>query len=255
MELEALPATELRYCTQVGDEVVTTLAEVDVAAVCQGIPVREFSWHRRQGNYPGWLWTATTDSMVGYESLLERDRVLLADFDTSVTRIVSQPFWIAGPVGADTSKRRRHAPDYLFTTSADSVVVVDVKPARMCLEPKVSAVLEWTGRLCRARGWRYEVFHGADPVLMTNLRFLAQGRRSMFLDEQWVAAVAAAAAPGMTLAQIEDQVRGLDPLDVRACSIALLWRQQWLMDLRQPLSSRSVITTIKEGDGPCPLAS
>ncbi|MEP7330565.1 MAG: hypothetical protein ABI692_00610 [Terracoccus sp.] len=39
----------------------------------------------------------TTGSFVGYESLLERDRVLLADFDPAVVGIVYQPFWISGP--------------------------------------------------------------------------------------------------------------------------------------------------------------
>ena len=47
-----------------------------------------------QQNYPGWLWTATTSSLTGYESLLERDRLWLADFDPRVRWIVSQPFWI-----------------------------------------------------------------------------------------------------------------------------------------------------------------
>ena len=53
-------------------EVDAHLAAVEVSAVAAGSPVREFSWHPRQGNYPGWLWTATTGTLVGYESLLER---------------------------------------------------------------------------------------------------------------------------------------------------------------------------------------
>lgn len=255
MEPQLLCAAELRYCTEQGDEVVTSLADVDVAAMLSGVPVRDFSWHRRQGNYPGWLWTATTNSLVGYESLLERDRVLLADFDTEVTAILSQPFWITGLDEAGTSIRRRHAPDYLISTSDDSIVVVDVKPAKMCLEPKVAAVLEWTGRLCRARGWRYEVFHGEDPVLMSNLRFIAQGRRAMFLDAEVIAAVSAAGRTGMALGEAESHVRSCDPLDVRASVLALLWRQVWRTDLRRPLSTQSVITATSTEEGPCPMAS
>lgn len=243
--------TELRYCTADGTEVVTTLADVDVAAVGSGSPVREFSWRPRQGNYPGWLWTSTTGTLVGYESLLERDRALLADFDTTVNEIVSQPFWLSG---LDGDVRRRHAPDYLLTCTDSSVVVVDVKPARMCEEPEVAAVLGWTSRLCRSRGWRYEVFHGADPVVMANLQFLAQGRRSMFLDEECVCAVAAAGRSGMTLGQVESLVPGFDPLDVRASALGLLWRQEWTTELSRPLSRRSVISVPAKGE-PCLVAS
>ena len=144
--------------------------------------------------------------------------------------------------GLDQGVLRRHAPDYLLTCKDDSVVVVDVKRAAMCDEPKVAAVLGWTGRLCRDRGWRYAVFHGGDPVVMANLRLLAQGRRSMFLDEECISAVAVAGHPEMTLGQIEAQVEGCDPLDARASVLALLWRQTWTTDLRRPLSSNSVIS-------------
>ena len=224
---------------------VATLGEVEAAQIVAGSPVREFSWHPRQGNYPGWLWTATTGTLVGYESLLERDRVLLADFDVEVTAIASQPFWVSG---LDEDVPRRHAPDYLLTCADGSVVVVDVKPAAMCEEPKVAAVLGWTGSLCRDRGWRYEVFHGGNAILMANLRFLAQGRRSMFLDDECVSAVAAAGRSGMTLGQIETQAKGCDPLDARASALALLWRQAWTTDLSRPLSSSSVISVPMKGE-------
>ena len=252
MEPDALRPTELRYRTAMGDEVITTLVDVDVAALAGGLPVRDFSWHPKQGNYPGWLWTATTNSLVGYESLLERDRVLLADFDPVVASIASQPFWVSGQ---DGQRLRRHAPDYLLTRRDRSVVIVDVKPARMCAKPEVSVVLEWTGRLCRARGWRYEVFHGEDPIVMSNVRFIAQGRRSMFLDEAVVATVASAGRIGATLGEVEASVRGVEPLDVRTGVLALLWRQVWATDLSRPVSSRSVITAIRQEDDLCPMAS
>ena len=48
-----LRLTELRYCRAEDDEAVTTVAEADVTAWAQGVPVREFAWHPHQGNYPG----------------------------------------------------------------------------------------------------------------------------------------------------------------------------------------------------------
>ncbi|WP_406386865.1 hypothetical protein [Streptomyces sp. NBC_00211] len=40
----------------------------------------------------GWYGAATTGQHVGFESWLERDRLLLMDFDPRVTGIASQPF-------------------------------------------------------------------------------------------------------------------------------------------------------------------
>ncbi|GAB3707332.1 hypothetical protein GCM10028815_20100 [Mariniluteicoccus flavus] len=61
--------------------------------------------------------------MVGYESLLERDRLMVADQDPNVCGIASQPFWLQGTL--DDGTPVRHVPDYLLahqkpsTTSSD----------------------------------------------------------------------------------------------------------------------------------------
>ncbi|OFE15184.1 hypothetical protein BA895_22785 [Humibacillus sp. DSM 29435] len=83
-------------------------------------------------HYPGWWWSATTGDLVGHESLSERDRLMLADFDRDVVAIASQPFGITGDTG-DSS--RRHVPDYLLRLAAGAVVVVDVKLRRAGPEP------------------------------------------------------------------------------------------------------------------------
>jgi len=41
MEPRQLRATELQFCTEVGGEVVTNLAEADPALIAAGSPVRE----------------------------------------------------------------------------------------------------------------------------------------------------------------------------------------------------------------------
>lgn len=121
----------------------------------------------------GLFWSATTRGHVPYESRLELDRLWLADFDAEVTWIAAQPMWLSG---LDDDVRRRHAPDLLLTKGR-RVVVVDVKPAEFAALTEVRAVFEWTSRLCRARGWEYEVFTDADPVVLANIRALALGRR------------------------------------------------------------------------------
>ena len=57
-------------------------------------PARSFRWSRGQGHFPGWWWLATTGRHVGYESWLERDHLMLLDFDPAVTAVASQPFWL-----------------------------------------------------------------------------------------------------------------------------------------------------------------
>lgn len=182
------------------------------------------------------MWTATTGSLVGYESLLERDRLWLADFDPSVRWIASQPFWLSGRDGAVL---RRHVPDFLLET-ADGLLVVDVKPAELLAEPAVAHVLAWCGRLCAGKGWKFEVWTGDDPVRLRNIRFLASGRRIRFLDEDALVKVAAVGSPGMTLAEVEASVE-LELPTRRTGVLSLLWSGHWSVDLTEPLSPASIL--------------
>ena len=58
------------------------------------MPVRGFPSYKGQRNHVGRWWTATTGSLVGYESWLERDWLMLLDFDPDVVGIAAQPFWL-----------------------------------------------------------------------------------------------------------------------------------------------------------------
>ena len=199
--------------------------------------MRSLPTYRGQRNYPGLLWTATTHSLVGYESLLERDRLWLGDFDPGVRWIASQPFWVSG---RDGHAVRRHVPDFMLESVDGTFTVVDVKPGALVSEPAVAEVLTWTGRLCETKGWRYEVWSGDDPVRLRNVRYLAAGRRVSFVDPEALVKVAAVARPGMTLAQIES-VADLDQAAARAAALSLLWFGQWTTGLSRPLSGDSVI--------------
>ena len=205
------------------------------------VPVRRFPTDRGQPNYPGPLWCATTQTLTGYESLLERDRLWLADFDPSVLWVASQPLWLSG---RDGSRTRRHVPDFLLHMLDGSYIVVDVKPQGLLAEPAVAEVLAWTGRLCVAKGWRFEVWHGGDPVFLRNVRFLAAGRRLAFVDEDTVIKVAEAGAAGMTLAQVEASAK-VGRAAARAAVLSLLWFGHWTTDMSRPLSGSSVLQTVQ----------
>jgi acetyl-CoA C-acetyltransferase len=52
-------------------------------------PVRDFPSYKGQRHYSGRWWTATTGTLVGYESWMERDQLALLDFDPDVVGIAS----------------------------------------------------------------------------------------------------------------------------------------------------------------------
>lgn len=237
MASHGLLDVEVRYLDQRGDAAVGQLAGVNPEAVVAGRPVRRFPTHRKQSNYPGWLWSVTMGRLVGYESLLERDRLWLADFDPTVRGIASQPFWMSG---RDGSVLRRHVPDFMLKTDT-GFRVVDVKPAKMLADQAVAASLGWADRVCAARGWQFEIWSGADPVLLRNVRFLAAGRRTELIDADALGKVSGALRPGMSVAEAE-AASGVEPQVARGAMLSLLWRGLWTTDLTQPLSPSSVLT-------------
>ena len=236
---------EFRYTSCAGEDVITTLGSAPPTDVAQGLPVRSFPSYAGMGHYPGWWWSATVGDHVGYESLLERDRLMLADFDRDVVAIASQPFGISG---RDADALRRHVPDYLLLHRNGTVEVVDVKPADMLDKPEIAAVLDWTGRLMAERGWRYSIWSGADPIELTNVRFLAQGRRTRFVDAEAVASLARAGRPGRTLGAVLGEAARSphSSASLRAALITLLWQQMWQVALDRPIDLSTEIRTIRE---------
>lgn len=97
-----------RYCTSGGHEVATTWARARADLVVQGHPIRIPPTYREQKNYPGLFWSSTNRRQLIYESLLELDRLWLADFDTSVNGICTQPFQLAEQ---SDNAQRTHVPD------------------------------------------------------------------------------------------------------------------------------------------------
>ena len=69
-------------------------------------------------------------------------------------------------------KIRKHIPDYFLVTD-QGPVVVDVKPEHLLAKSTVAYTFAWTRRLVEGRGWQYEVWSGAQPSELENLRFLA----------------------------------------------------------------------------------
>lgn len=176
-----------------GDPVATTLAAADPYRMILGLPVRKVRSHPHQRHYSGMFWSATNRGHVLYESRLELDRLWLADYAPEVVRIAAQPMWLCGP---DGKTMRRHAPDLLLQRTDGGFTVVDVKPAEFARRDAVAQVFAWTERLCSSRGWSYEVWTGANPVVLANLRILGGARRSEWIDPAVMRHSTASQCPG-----------------------------------------------------------
>ena len=125
------------------------------------------------------------------------------------------------------------------------MTVVDVKPARFVKRPKVHAVFSWTARLCQAKGVRYEVWSGAEPVTLANIRTFAVARRGVGPAE--LAAASAAGRTGMTIGLVEDLLAASGKPRGRLAVMGLLWRGDWTVDMTKPVDGTSVINV--EGAG------
>ncbi|MFE7464211.1 TnsA-like heteromeric transposase endonuclease subunit [Streptomyces sp. NPDC057499] len=133
-------------------------------------PEHRFPAFRGQGNWCGWYWSATCGGHVGYESWLERDRLMLLDFDPLVTGMASQPFQLSW-AGAG-AKRVRHTPDFFVRRADGTGLVVDVRPDER-IGPDDAAKFAVTAAACRSVGWDFARVGTPEAVLMANVRWLA----------------------------------------------------------------------------------
>ena len=199
-------------------------------------PVREFRWARGQGHLPGLWWSATTGVHVGHESWLERDHVMLLDFDPQVTMLVAQPFWLRWR--DDAGRSRRHAPD-LFARLADgSGVGIDVRPDDG-FEQKDAEAFDATRKACGLAGWGFRRVGVPDPVLVANVAWLARYRHprcgspglARLLLESFAEPaplMAGAAAAG-------------DPMAVLPVLFHLMWRHALVADLAVRLTADTFV--------------
>jgi hypothetical protein len=236
----------VRYRRADGQFAGTTLDRLKVDDVVAGLPVREFRSYKGRQHYSGWYWSATLARLVVYESRLELARIMLADFDPSVTGIAAQPFLLTG---ADGSRTRRHVPDLLLVSADGGVTVVDVKALSRMADPAVQAQFAWTRQVCAVQGWAFEAWSGADPGLLANVRFLAGYRREAFIAAGLIPAVLDAAAGQPSVGAIE---RALSPehppVLVRPVVLHLLWTGRLQADLTCPLSTDTPVR-LREATG------
>ncbi|MFC0115658.1 TnsA-like heteromeric transposase endonuclease subunit [Kibdelosporangium aridum] len=212
-------------------------ALVGLDSVMSASPWRTFRWYRGQRHYSGSFWSATERDLVIYESRLELARLLFADFDRSVQRILPQPFLLSGEVAGAL---RKHVPDYLLLTRTGPLVV-DVKPRQRATKPDNMFVFGWTRLAVESRGWRYEVWSEPPHAELENVRFLAGYRRDWLFDQELLAELRAADLDGTTLAAACQSLPDQSRATVRSAVLHLLWQQHFTADLTRTLSGNHVL--------------
>lgn len=212
-------------------------------ASCWSVPferagaVRRFASRQGQRSFCGLWFFASSGEHVGFESWLERDRLMVLDADPEVVAVASQPFWLRWD-GSDV-RPLRHAPDFFARRRDGSAVVIDVRADdRIGEEDAVKFAA--TARACESVGWSYERVGAVDPVFAANLRWLSGYRHQRYhrpREADWLRL--AFARPTALL----EGVAGVgDPLGVLPVLFHLLWLRALETDLRSaPLGEKSLV--------------
>ncbi len=199
-------------------------------------PVREFRFEKGLRNFAGWWYFATTGTHVGFESWLERDHLMLMDFDPAVAAVASQPFWLRWR--DEEGRARRHAPDYFVRRQDGSAVVVDVRPDDRIPE-RDAATFAVTAAACESAGWEYRRSGDLDPVLVANARWLSRYRHPRCLAPEVAPVLLDAFAGGRVL--FEGAELAGDRLRTLPVLFHLMWRRHLTADLSVPLGMATVV--------------
>lgn len=115
--------------------------------------------------------------LVPFESSLERDLLILLDFDPLVKNVVAQPVKI--PFSNSQSKSSTYTPDYYVEYESASSVIFEVKFQEELQKEKQKLKLKFDAarNFCCKKQWEFEVFSEVEirgtPVLK-NAKFLRQ---------------------------------------------------------------------------------
>jgi len=118
--------------------------------------------------------------MASFESSLERDWLVVLDFDPAVTSLLEQPFSIKYFAGG---RERRYTPDVMAEfkhANSTETIVYEVKPREILranwkrYKPRFKAAVHY----CRERGWRFKIMTENEirTAYLENAKFLRRYR-------------------------------------------------------------------------------
>ncbi|MFI9355561.1 TnsA-like heteromeric transposase endonuclease subunit [Streptomyces lydicus] len=200
-------------------------------------PVREFRSYKGQRHLPGLWWSSKAGGHIGYESWLERDHVMLLDFDPFVTGVSSQPFWLFWT--SETGKAISHAPDYFARRGDGSAIVIDCRPADR-RKPRDWAKFEATQRACELLGWEFRLVGAPDQIVVANVRWLAGYRHARHRLEPIASTLLEVFAEPHPL--MDGAFLAGDPISVLPVLFHLLWKHELSVDVSVPLHAASPVS-------------
>lgn len=220
------------------EPVSTALAAVPLE---QASPMRGFYSWRGKRNLEGVQFFHTTGAHVPFESRLEAQYVLTADFDRDIVAIAAQPVAFLCPHG--TPGQRNHVPDFFIRHANGDGTLVDVRAAAYV--DKAKTQFDATAEVCEQIGWHYEVWTGLDRFLMDGITFVSgyKSTRCAPTDDLAEALLDVYESP----TPLEDGLpwaarRARVPEHVAMTGLYhLVWRQDLTMDMTRPLSLRTPV--------------
>lgn len=147
-------------------------------------PIREFFAWKHKRNYEGLWFSTTVGAHIPFESLLERQFLLSADFDPSIAAISAQPLGLLWPVNTTTTATtkgrtrtlRNHVPDFFCRHTNGEATLVDVRRPDHADDPH----FRLTADVCSEAGWHYTVFTGVESPQSETLEWLSGYRMTRF---------------------------------------------------------------------------
>jgi hypothetical protein len=183
---------------------------------------------------PGRWFSTTASRFLEYESLLERDWMLLMDFDRKVEWMCEQPLRLRY---RKDGRPASHVPD-LLVWRAGTPELCDVKSEERLEDPEFQAQVEATGLACAQAGFGYRVLSEPDRQLLTNVRWLAGFREPPAdLDGERARMLSALAVQPSTIGELLDDA--VEPALARPVLMHLLWVGEVLLDVTEPMAHAS----------------
>jgi hypothetical protein len=223
---------------RVGEEDIRApLAELSLELLRRCQPVRRPAAYRGQRHMPGRWYSTTTGSFCEYESLLERDRMLLMDFDPEVVGMIEQPLRLFYERdGSETY----HVPDLLVWRLGRRPLLCDVKSRDGLASTRFKASRVATEAACREASWDYEVLSEPDEQLLANVRWLA-GFRHAIPDphDERQRMIAELRSESLTIEELLEDAA--EPMLARPVLMGMLWRQEASVELGEPLEDTTLV--------------
>jgi TnsA-like endonuclease N terminal len=223
-------------CVRVGDgEVRDPLSDLPLGVLRRCRPMRSPGVYAHQRHMPGRWFSSTAGRFLDYESLLERDWMLLMDFDREVEAICEQPLRMSYQLDGRSAS---HVPDLLVWRGPASPELCDVKSAERLEDRGFRAQVRAMELACGEAGIAYRVLSEPDRQVIVNVRWLAGFREAPFDPDAERARMLRMLAVGEST--IGELLAGAhEQALARPALMHMLWAGDGLIDLSEPIDEES----------------